>query len=85
MDEVEIGKVTHFFDKAQVAVISVQEDSLKVGDAIHVLGSSTNFNQKVDSMQVDHKIVEKVEAGQEVAIKVQERCNRNDKVFKVVE
>ncbi|MBI2546604.1 hypothetical protein HYV81_05490 [Candidatus Woesearchaeota archaeon] len=85
MDEVEIGKVTHFFDKAQVAVIGVQEDSLKLGDSIHVLGNSTNFNQKVASMQIEHKAVEQAEAGQEVAVKVEGKCHRNDTVFKVVE
>lgn len=85
MDEFEIGRITHFFDKAKVAVISVQEDSISVGDQIHVLGASANFNQKIESMQIDHKTVDKAKAGQEVAIKVAEKCHRNDKVFKVIE
>jgi len=85
MDELEIGRVVHFFDKASVAVISVTEDSLAVGDSIHITGQATDLKQKVTSMQIEHKPVDKVEAGQEVAIKVSDKCKRNDKVFKVVE
>ncbi len=85
MDEFEIGKVVHFFDKASVAVVSVTEDSLAVGDSIHITGHATDLRQNVESMQIQHKPVEKVEAGQEVAIKVSDKCHKSDKVFKVVE
>ena len=84
-DEDEIGRVIHFFDKASVAVIEVKNDSLSLGDSVHITGHATDLRQKVDSMQIDHKAVEQAEAGQEVAIKVSGKCKRNDKVFKMVE
>ena len=85
MDELEIGKVTHYFDKAHVAVIQVTNDTLQLGDSLHIMGQNADFTQKLESMQIDHKQVEQIGAGQEVAIKVAGKCHRNDKVFKVVE
>ncbi len=85
MDEFEIGKVAHFYDKVSVAVIELKNDILSIGDSIHIKGHSTDLKLRVDSMQIEHKNVGKVEAGQEVAVKVSGKCHRNDKVFKMVE
>jgi U32 family peptidase len=76
----EIGKITHFFDKVGVAVIEISS-SLKVGDEIQIKGMTTNFVQKVDSMQVEHKEIEKAEKGDFVGIKVKEKVRVNDLVF----
>ena len=82
--EVEIGHVTHYFSKINVAVIALK-DGLKVGDTIHVLGHVTDFTQKVSSLQIEHKKVDSVKAGDDFAIQVTEQVREHDVVYKVVE
>ena len=50
--ETEIGGITHFFPKINVAVLEVKKESLSVGDTIHIKGSHTDLTQKVQSMQI---------------------------------
>lgn len=78
---VEVGKITHFFPKINVAVIELRAP-LKVGDSIAVKGPSTDFEQTVDSMQIEHKNVEVAEAGQSIGLKVKERVRETDTVYK---
>lgn len=77
----EIGKVTHFFEKASVAVVELS-GSLKVGDSINIKGNTTDFEQKVESMQIEHKNIKEAKAKQSIGLKVKERVRQNDKVFK---
>jgi putative protease len=79
----EIGKVKHFFDKISVAVIELK-GALKVGDKISVEGHDNAVEQTVDSMQVEHKPIEKAKKGQSVGLKTAAPVKENDKVFKVV-
>ena len=78
---VEIGKITHFFSKICVAVIELKKP-LTVGDTIVVKGPTTDFEQKVDSMQIEHKNVQSAEAGQSIGLKVAERVRETDVVYK---
>ena len=82
--EVEIGRVTHFFNKINVAVMSLT-DELKIGETIHILGYTTDFTQKVTSMQIEHKNVDSVKPGDHFAMKVIEPVREHDAVYKVVE
>lgn len=82
--EIEIGKVTHFYDHICVAVLSLTA-SIKLGDKIHISGHSTDFTQRVASLEVNHHSVEWVKPGDDVAIKVVEPVHPHDKVFRVVE
>ena len=82
--EVEIGQVTHFFNKINVAVLSIK-DEMKVGDTIHILGHTTDFTQRVTSLQIEHKNVDSVKPGDDFAIKVIEPAREHDVVYKVVE
>ncbi|MDH3942805.1 MAG: hypothetical protein OEV06_01750 [Anaerolineae bacterium] len=82
--EVEIGEVTHYFGKIRVAVLELDQE-LKVGDQIHIIGHTTDFNQKVASMQIEHKEVPAAGPGADVAIKVKSRVRSGDAVFKVEE
>ncbi len=77
-----IGKVTHFFTNISVGVIELS-DGLKVGDTISIEGSTTNFEQKIDSMQIHNKAVEEAKAGDAIGIKVRERVREGDNVYKV--
>jgi len=78
--EKEIGSVSDYFTKVEVAAIKLS-GGLKVGDKIHIKGATTDFEQEVDSMQIDRKPVEKAKKGDEIGIKVSDRVRRNDKVF----
>jgi putative protease len=83
MPEVEIGKVASYFARIGVAAIELTGE-LKVGDAIHIQGHTTDFNQEVESMQIEHESVEKAEAGQGIGIKVRERVRERDTVYRVM-
>jgi len=82
--ELEIGKVNHYYDHIQVAVLTLN-DSLKLGDTIHIIGHSTDFTQQVTSMELDHHAILWVKPGQDVAIKVNQPVHEHDLVLRVVE
>ena len=82
--EVEIGRVTHYFSHLNVAVLQLT-DHLKVGETVHILGHTTDFNQKVSSMEVDHHRVVVVEPGDHVALKVIEPVRAHDVIYRVTE
>ncbi|MCX8171121.1 MAG: translation elongation factor-like protein [Candidatus Bathyarchaeota archaeon] len=79
----EVGKVTHYFTKIGVAVISLT-DTLSVGDRILIKGMTTNFEQSVESMQIEHKNVNVAYRGQSVGLKVNQRVREGDKVYKIL-
>ena len=85
MAEVELGKVTHYFSKIGVAAIQITQDTLCVGDTIHVKGHTSDFTQKIDSMQIDNKAVNEATVGQSVGLRIKEHAREHDQVFKVVE
>jgi len=78
----EVGKVTHFFSKISVAVVELKA-TLSIGDRIRIQGPTTNFEQTVDSMQIEHEDVKTAKAGQSIGLKVNERVREKDTVYKV--
>lgn len=82
MAEKEIGEVTHYFGRLGVVAIKLT-DSLKVGDRIRILGKTTDFEQEVTSMQLEHEPIEQGKAGQEIALRVAQRAREKDKVYKI--
>lgn len=81
--EKPIGQVTHYFSNIKVAVIDLSSP-LKRGDKIRIAGGEeTDFEQEVDSMQIDHKEVGSAKKGDSVGMKVQEKVREGYKVFKV--
>jgi len=85
MAEIEVGKVTHYFGHIGVAAIAITHDALRVGDTIHFRGHTSDFQQKVESMQIDGKSIEVATPGQSVGMKVLSHAREHDQVFKVVE
>lgn len=83
-DEMQVGKVTHYFTKIGVAVIEITDGSIKIGDEVRIKGHTTDFRQKITSMQVEHESVEIAEPGQSIGIKVEEPVRANDLVYKAV-
>jgi translation elongation factor EF-1alpha len=84
LEKKKVGEITHYFTKIGVGVIKL-ENELKVGDTISVEGTTTNFTQKVDSMQVEHENVEVAKAGDSIGLKVADRVRTGDEVYKVIE
>ncbi|MFO7997142.1 MAG: translation elongation factor-like protein [Dehalococcoidia bacterium] len=84
MSEVEIGKVTDFFAKPVVAGIELS-GALRIGDKIHIKGSSTDMELAVESMQIERVNITEGKAGDLVGIKVPDRVRHGDKVYKVTE
>lgn len=84
MGEVEIGKVTDFFAKPVVAGVELS-GALKVGDKIHIKGSTTDMELTVESMQIDRVDIVEGKPGDLVGIKVLDRVRRGDKVYKVTQ
>jgi translation elongation factor EF-1alpha len=82
MPEERIGTVNDYFAKIGVAGIDL-EAPLRVGDTIHIKGHTTDLQQAVDSMQVEHDQVQEAKAGDAIGIKVRERCRGGDVVYKV--
>lgn len=78
---VEVGHVTHFFTKINVAVVELSA-TLAVGDTILIRGPTTDFEQVVGSMQIEHENIERAEAGQSIGLKVEERVREEDIVYK---
>jgi hypothetical protein len=84
MAEVELGKVTHYFSKIGVAAIEITHDTLRVGDTIHIKGHTSDFSQKIDSIQIDGQSVDEATIGQSVGLRVKEHAREHDQVSKVV-
>jgi len=78
-----IGKVSHYFSKIGVAVIELS-GSLSVGDTIRIVGGeATDFEQTIDSMEMEHEKIEKAKKGDAIGTKVKEKVREGYKVFKV--
>jgi len=80
---VEVGHVSHFFTKINVAVIELGAP-LAVGDTILIKGPTTDFEQVVGSMQIEHENIERAKAGQSIGLKVEQRVRERDIVYKKV-
>lgn len=81
--EERIGTVTHYYSHLSVAVVRLDSGSLRVGDSIHITGHTSDFRQRVESMQIEHQPVTEVSAGQEFGLSVTEHARDNDTVYKV--
>ena len=80
----QIGEITHYFDHISVAVVKLS-DEVKEGETVLVEGHTTSFEQKLDSMQVDHKPVKEAKKGESIGLKVADKVSAGDKVFRVTE
>ena len=83
MGEQQIGTVTHYFGKPQVAIVDITAGELRVGDTIRVAGAHSNFTQEVGSMELEHAPVESASVGDSVGIQVSERAREHDEVYRV--
>jgi hypothetical protein len=80
-DIIQIGHITHYFSKINVAVLELTAP-LAVGNRILVKGPSTDFEQVVESMQIEHKNIQRAEAGQSIGLKTVQHARERDMVYK---
>jgi hypothetical protein len=83
INEQKVGSISHYYSHLGVAVIRMERGELHVGDTIHVQGHTSNFRQRVESMEVEHQKISRVAAGQEFGLKVIDHAREHDQVYKV--
>ena len=83
MAEKEVGKVMSYYANIEVAAIEITSESLKIGDKIKIKGATTDFEQIVESMQVNHKVVQEAKKGVSIGIKVKDKVRPSDTVYKI--
>lgn len=79
--EEQIGKIIHYYDKIGVGVMRL-DAAFKVGDAVHIKGNATDFEQTVGSMQLNHQNIDSGKKGDEVAVKLEQKAKEGDVVYK---
>ena len=79
----EVGRVLHFFGRINVAVVELK-DTVSIGDQILIKGPTTDIEQTVDSMEIEHAKVNQANAGQSIGMKVKRRVRENDTVYKAM-
>jgi len=82
--EQRIGVVTHYYSHLSVVAMQLEPDTtLRVGDVIHIRGHTTDFTQKVESLEVNHAPVTEVAPNDDFGLKVVEHPREHDIVYKV--
>lgn len=79
----KVGEITHYYTKIGVAVIELM-GPLSVGDEIAVKGSTTDFEQTVKSMQIEHENIQTANTGDSIGLKLKNRVREGDVVYKVL-
>lgn len=82
MTEKEIGEISTYFTHVGVAAIKLS-GAVKIGDKIHIIGHTTDFEQKVKSMQIENKNVTAAKKGDHIGIKIEDKVRPHDKVLLV--
>lgn len=79
----KIGEVTHYFPHVKAAALKLLKDGLKVGDSIYIKGHTTDFKEKIKSMQLDRVAIQEGRKGQEIGLLVKSRVRQGDSVYKI--
>ena len=83
MTETKIGTVTHYYTHLHVAGVEITDGELHKGDTIHIKGHTSDFEQKVESMEIDHETVEVARPGDDIGLGVIEHAREHDTVYRV--
>jgi len=78
-----IGVVTHYYGQLSVAIVKLESGTLRVGDTIHIRGHTSDFSQRVESLQIGHAPVAEVGPQDDFGLKVSEHAREQDVVYKV--
>ena len=83
MSEEQIGTISHYYGKLEVAAVELTQGSLAVGDAIHIKGHTTDLEEKVDSIEIEHDRVSSAKKGESIGINVTDHFREHDIVYTV--
>ena len=78
-----IGVVTHYYSHLSVATLRLESGTLRVGDVIHIRGHTTDFSQRVESLEVNHAPATEVGPNDDFGLKVVQHAREHDVVYKV--
>lgn len=81
MTEKKIGTVTHYWNHLHVAGVTITNGELHTGDRIHVRGRTSDFEQKVGSMEIDHESIDIARRGDQIGLAVIEHAREHDDVY----
>ena len=81
--EVRVGIVTHYYSHLSVAIVQMESGTLREGDTVHIKGHTSDFRQRVDSLEIDRVRVPEARAGQVLGMRVKEHAREHDVVYKV--
>lgn len=81
LHEEAVGTVTHYYSHLGVAIIQINNGTLKTGDSIHIQGHSTDFTQPVESMELEHQHITQAVPGQVVGLRVKDHVREHDIVY----
>ena len=79
--ETKIGSVMTYYSNIGVATIDLT-GNVKVGDTIIIRGHTTNVEQLLDSMEIDHQSVQEANSGDQIGVKVAGKVRKKDGVYK---
>ena len=77
----KLGEVTHYFPHVEAGVIKIMKGTIEEGDEIHIKGATTDFKQRVESIQIDHKPVLKAKIGAEIGLQTKDKVRAGDVVY----
>lgn len=80
-----VGTVTHYYGNLSVAIIQLETGTLRVGDVIHIKGHTSDFSQRIESMEIDHVHVDEAGPGKSFGVRVKEHAREHDVVYRVTQ
>ena len=80
--EKPIGKVIHYYDKINVAIVKL-EKKLSVGTTVKFVKGDNVFEQTVESMEMKHGKLTVAKRGDEVGIKVDQTVKEGTLLYAV--
>ncbi|AKM84700.1 TPA: hypothetical protein DHW58_01005 [Patescibacteria group bacterium] len=80
MADKPVGKVTHYYDKIGVAIVSLNS-SVKLGDTLTFKKGEVEFSQPVESMQIERASVDAAKKGDVVGIQTKEPVKEGTEVY----
>ncbi|MDD3904981.1 MAG: hypothetical protein PHS46_00440 [Candidatus Omnitrophica bacterium] len=80
---IKVGEITHYFPHVKAAALLILKDSIKIGDEIYIKGHTSDFKEKIVSIQLDRAPIKEGRKGQEIGLLVKKRVRIGDSVYKV--
>jgi len=79
----KVGEVTHYFPHVNAAAVMIVKGTISVGDDIYIKGHTSDFKERIDSLQLDRAAIDIGKKGQEIGLRVKERVRIGDSVYRI--